>query len=315
MSKSNLTPAEALQREAEFLGIEYNKTDPSPVLRTLILDYRVKHPGVPTIDETVITEEEVEALRNNAPAPEVKKEPEMNKASVEEIEESAKDKLIAELALVIEETRKEMAELKNARPVQQQQQPLEINLADHKEKKFGDEKSDIDVNDFEEEAAIFVMYGKGGPISTYFKNNKEMLAPFNVPLIFKIASSQKRMHGDSVKLVWCSTYVTNSKKEKEWLRGHPGYDKHIFENVKKAMNVDPRVSQKMKSIVMQIERMSASSLFAKANSLGIDINSGDHKEISSQVAAIEVSSLIENEKRYDQNSQNNLIEEAVLQNS
>lgn len=161
--------------------------------------------------------------------------------------------------------------------------------------KFGGR--DIDRGDFVDSGKMYHMFGRGYSMSSYLTTQGAILtAPYNAPIYFKKSFDDVRSDGSVNKVIPFCSYKTNSKKEMEFIEGHPLFGVLIFEDASRAKrSTESDNVVKLEQIVNKFQAMPQSVLFATAKQSGIDINL-DISEIRNKLVWLEVTKEVDAEK-------------------
>lgn len=155
----------------------------------------------------------------------------------------------------------------------------------------------LDKGDFEQSPTTFLCWGRGEVVASYFKDGEELLAPYGAPIEFKYTNANVRNIDGAEKLLHISTYRTNSKKEKEWIRNHPKYGRGIYEKVEQMITYNPQLASALESVAISIGTLSAQDIFAKANALGLDATGSNIDKLKMNIITLEAQRLLEHDNK------------------
>jgi hypothetical protein len=160
---------------------------------------------------------------------------------------------------------------------QKSQQPVFTNAVIQKEKvEFGKYNSEsIPDDDYLPKKKTYIKVGKGWVLSTYYKNGKEVLAPFNMPIYFRREFDE--IVGENNRVIPFSHYSTNSRKESEFIEQSPYFGVIVHTTKEEAESVDMTSVDRMENVIMNVQRMDKNSILAKAASLGLNIREDEQK--------------------------------------
>jgi len=165
--------------------------------------------------------------------------------------------------------------------------------------------------DFEKTPTTFMVFGRGYVTSTYFKDGVEILSPTGAPIMFKYSSSSKRNINGKEDLLHISTYKTNSKIEKEWIRNHPMYNRGIYEKISSVLTYDPKISNMIESVANNVTSMDAQQIFIKAQSIGINTDEYTLDKLKTMIITSEAQRLLEDDIKIQEKHMNNMIEQKM----
>lgn len=166
-----------------------------------------------------------------------------------------------------------MQGLKNNPPTQ----PVFTNATIQKEQiAFGTyNANNIPVNDYLPKQKRYIKLGKGYSLSSYIKDGKVILAPFNMPIYFRREFDE--LSGENNRVIPFCEYKTHSKLESEFIENSPYWNITIHATKEEAENVDMTSVDKMESVILSVQRMDNNSILAKAASLNMDIHQDEAK--------------------------------------
>jgi hypothetical protein len=164
---------------------------------------------------------------------------------------------------------------------------------------FGERIQSMDDEDYLPNEVIYTTYGTGFTMSSYFKNGVEKRCPYNAPITFEYASSDRRTSGEEDKLIHYCTFKTRSKAMCKWIEESPYYGTTIL---KDAMNTKARfediaIISKYNRIKGQTYSLKRDKLFIAAKSNGIILGNKSEHEIQEELATILLNRELEADKK------------------
>lgn len=238
-------------------------------------------------------------------------EPETPKASEVEAPKIPAGKDYDALIYSLSQQIKDLTEKVSQQP--QVQAPAVIQAVMPDKKEFGEGVRNIPPDDFDPKGATFVAYGLGIIVSSYMKDGAERLAPYNKGCQFNYDCSDRRVNGKEEHYIHICKFSTKSKKEIEFIRESPQYGISIFESARKVVNSDPEVVAKMASATSMIENLRQDNLFARANSLGIDVAQG-YDKVKAELIALTYKELVSQEQHQAEKRANDSVEALFMEN-
>ena len=164
--------------------------------------------------------------------------------------------------------------------------------------RFGEMNTkDIDPSDFSPVKVKYYMFGRGYSMGSYVtREGRVMVSPYNVSLYFKKDFDDVRPVDGTTRVIPFCKYETNSKKEMDFIEGHPLYSILIFSRMENAIQSTSNDNiVKLESIVTRIHSLDKMQLFTLAQQHNIDITI-DVNDIKNKLVWIEVKKEMESEK-------------------
>lgn len=139
-------------------------------------------------------------------------------------------------------------------------------------KTFVDER-DIDKDDFDKDGQIFCAYSTGYLIVDDVRQGFPVPTPFGNEIFFKFQGQNKTRDskGKEVINTYCA-YMSRSKKEQEWLRGHRYFGIKFFESATEAMSTDAIRAQKLARYIDSVMSMDQHQVVLACKSYSVPIS-------------------------------------------
>jgi hypothetical protein len=181
-----------------------------------------------------------------------------------------------------------------------QQEGVIINAKE--KEKFGTlNTKNIPAGDYEKEESTFIQRGRGTLISFRTEDGSHIYAPYNMPIVFKYERTEAHRSGRMVEHNYYSTYKTNSKLEKEFLRKHEQYNITIFEKVDAAIKFDMETSVKMGNLSTWVNSLKPDQVYGEAARRQIPITDKSMEELKMAIMFARFDELSkENERTNEQ---------------
>lgn len=170
----------------------------------------------------------------------------------------------------------------------------------------------IDPEDLIEEGHAFWCHQAGYVIVDDMRQNKPVRTPLNTVIEFKYVHEIRKGSGKDMELFVLSSYVSYSKKEVEWLKQSTYYNRVIFDDIKTTATKQARKAAKINSLVSSVRNMDRKAFYSTCRDMGIPMNKDPEVMILSLASLYADKSLLEEDRRADEQTKNRLREQALI---
>lgn len=178
--------------------------------------------------------------------------------------------------------------------------------------KYVDEE-DQDPDDILEKGVPFFSHSGGYVIVDDKKNGRPVATPFREPIIFNHYQTKVTGSGKDLKTEVTSRYISNSKKEVEWLRNSSYYGWKIFDDFKAAQSSHAKLASHINRFLTAARTMQREQLFSACKAMDIKMST-DIESMRLQYAQILAEKALKDEERNALESlKGQKLEEAMLE--
>jgi hypothetical protein len=151
----------------------------------------------------------------------------------------------------------------------------------------GIEEEAVPVDDWVEEGIKFYSPSAGYIVSDDKRKGQIVNAPYKRKIFFNYLATRRQGVGRYEEIAPISLYISNSKKETEWLRNHSLYNVMFYEANKGITHTDAKRAARTAQIMTTVKSYTLDQLIRSCNEY--DVPKGDNYEAMKQMLAFKMS--------------------------